>query len=294
MGSTVNDALSGAKKGFESAGPLGVTIGTLGGVLGGPGQRAADAQAQIAEAQLAEQQAQRQAATSAATPSAAEIAQLERSIALNEADVTRKQRLLDAADPALIEAGKQALAILQGGSASAAVLDPIKRQRAEGRQKLEDQLRRQLGSGYATSSAGIEALTKYDQATSDTLAQASQQSLGQLLGTTQYTEGAGNQQTNIANSANFSQMYGNQSNRMVSAINSTPITMAGAQFAGDLYSSQNEARTLQQLLGLGAAAGGAAMGSPQVASGGLSYAAGSGGSNSAGQSYNGGYFSRTA
>lgn len=283
MGSAVSDAVNGVKSGGALS-ILSPGLTGLGGILSGPGQRAAALQGQMAEAQLAEQQNQRAQATSAAAPSLAELQQLSNSVQLNQTDIERKQKLLASADPALMEAGQQALKLLQGGEA--ANLDPLKRQRAEGRTQLEAQLRQQLGSGYATSSAGIEALRKYDESTSNSLQTAQSQSLATLLGSAYQTESVGNLQNNIANSSALSGQYGAQSSRMVSAINATPITAAGAQYAGDLFSNQADAQTRNTLLNLGVQAGTA------VATGGMSAAGGAKGASAGGGG--GGYFSRQA
>ena len=51
------------------------------------------------------------------------------------------------------------------------------------RQQLKNTLSERLGSGYETSSAGIEALSRFDDDTSNVLMSAQQQTLGMLLGT---------------------------------------------------------------------------------------------------------------
>lgn len=257
---------------FEQYTPAGMLIDTF----TQPGRDAAAASAKIAQAQLDEQRTTRAAATAAATPSLQELQQLQQGITLNQTDIDRKQKLLASADPALIEAGNQALALLQGKEA--ANLDPLKNQRAEGRTALQAQLRQQLGSGYATSSAGIEALRKYDESTSNALQTAQQQSLNSLLGITQGTESQGSLQSNISNSAALSQARGAINTRQVAAINGTPITMAGAQFAGDLLSAQNNAANMNTLLNLGTSLGTSAI------AGGLSGGGSSGGTSALGNS----------
>lgn len=218
-------------------------------ISGGAGRRAANAQGQIAMAQLAEQRAQRAAATAAAEPTPEELAQLERSIQLNTQDIARKEKLLASSDPALIEAGTQALALLQGKEAS--ILAPLKNQRAKEEAALREKLRSQLGSGYENTTAGIQALQAFGESSNNVYANAQQQSLAQLLGVAQNTSAGYGIQNNISNAGNIANQFGNISNRRVSAINSTPITAAGSQYAGDLANAQQQAATMNQLVNLG-------------------------------------------
>lgn len=109
-------------------GALAASVGAIGtGIVGQAivGERQAQVQGRAAEARLAQQREDRRLSLEAVEPSPEEIAQIERSIELNEQDISRKQRLIDAADPALIEAGQQALRLLQGQEAR--TLDPIRR-----------------------------------------------------------------------------------------------------------------------------------------------------------------------
>lgn len=153
------------------------------------GQNAAKAQRGMMEAQLSNEERMRAEASAVAAPSEYEINRLEDAYQANNNELQRRQKILDSSDPALIEAGRQTLALLQGTEAKS--LAPIKRQREEQRKQLEAKLRSTLGSGYANSSAGIQALNQFDQQTGDVLGNAQQQSLGQLLGVAQ------------SNSANF-------------------------------------------------------------------------------------------
>ena len=217
------------------------------------GQSAADAQGRIANSQLDEQRRTRAAAVAAANPSPQEIQTLQDMIHTNTADIARKQKLLDSADPALIEAGHQALDLLQGKEAT--VLGPMRDEQARQRAKLEDNLRQKLGSGYDTSTAGIQALAAFDQQSQLALQGAQQNTLASLLGTTQNTEQFGNMNSNMQASGMASQLYGNQSTRMVNAINGTPITMAGAGDVSSLYSSINDGQSARNTGGLISQAG---------------------------------------
>ena len=215
--------------------------GIVGSVLQRDAAREAASGAQrAAEAQLAEERATRAAALEFADFTPEELAQIESTIALNEQDIERKQELLDSADPALIEAGRQALQLLRGEEAK--TLDPIRRQRQEDRLKLEDNLRSQLGTGFATSSAGIQALNDFDSETGSFLAVEQDRSLGRLLGTAQNVEGLASITGNIATGGNLANLLGAGRRRGIAAITQTPITQAGAPFVGDVLGAQAQGR----------------------------------------------------
>ncbi len=226
------------------------------------GQDAADAQGQIAEEQLNQQRSDRDSAVAAAEPSPQEIAQLNRAISLNEADIIRKDKLLASSDPALIEAGKQALDLLKG--AEAKTLGPLKSKIAKEEQTLRQRLASQLGPGYENTTAGIQALQAFNEQSSNAISTAQNQTLGQLLGVAQDTSSRYGYQTNIANSGTFAQLYGNQSARKVNAITGSPITNAGANFVSDLQSARNAQQTFGQVLQIaGIATGAGAFNSPK-------------------------------
>ena len=232
---------------FGEIGNLVVDTATLGATAG---MRGAKAQGDIANAQLAQQQADRGLALKYAEATPEELAQLNRGIALNEADIARKQKLLDSSDPALIEAGKQALGLLRGEDAK--VLQPLRNQFDQQEQTLRSKLQAQLGAGYENSTAGIQALEAFNQQKNNALASAQNQSLGQLLGVAQNTSANYGTQANIANAGTLGQLFGDINKRKVSAINGTPITGAGAEFVGQLQG----ARANQQLINTGINAAG--------------------------------------
>lgn len=126
-----------------------------------------------------------------------ELMTLETTVRNDERTIQRESQLLDAVDPAIMEAGKQAYAMLQGQEAT--TLGPLKQQRARDRQKLTETLRRQLGPGFETSSAGIEALSRFDEGTSSVLGQAQQNAIGQFLGVSQNAAGMSRSSINAAN-----------------------------------------------------------------------------------------------
>lgn len=112
----------------------------------------------------------------AAAPSSRELKALdemnriyERNIQLSEANLSRQENILNTIDPSIVESGNQLLQLLQGGDSR--FLDPVKRQRTEQRGKMENRLREELGSGYASSAAGMQALQNFDQQTAYLIAQ---------------------------------------------------------------------------------------------------------------------------
>lgn len=147
----------------------------------------ADANQKIAEEQLGAAKETRNMALGYAQPTWGELQNLQNELnnqfrvqTLQDAALQRDKELLAARDPAFIQAGHQALQLMQGQDA--AVLAPFKTQRALQRSQLVNSLQKQLGSGYANSSAGVEALTRFDQETSMMTSQLQQQTLSQLMG----------------------------------------------------------------------------------------------------------------
>lgn len=238
--------------------PVGVGLDPLDLTGRRAGKRAAEAQGNIAEAQLAQQREDRDLALKYAEATPEELAQINRSIALNEADIQRKEKLLASSDPALIEAGSQALKLLRGEEAK--TLGPLKANLAAQESKLREKLAQQLGPGWETSTAGIQALQAFNEKANAALSGAQQNMLGLLLGTAQDTSARYGAQTNISNSANLSKLFGDISSRSVNAINKTPITGSGAQFVGDLQNARASQAATGNLINIGATLYGAASG----------------------------------
>ena len=233
--------------GIETAAIIGGAT-LVGGVLqAGAARRGARAAESAAEAQLAEQRRAQGLALEFAEFSPEEIANLQRAVEVNEQDIARKTELLASVDPALIEAGNQALQLLQGEEAR--TLDPIRRQRQDERTRLEDQLRSQLGAGFETSTAGIQALNDFDAETGSLLAVEQDRSLGRLLGVSQNVAGLSSLGQNIAAAGSLANLFGEQSRRQVAAITGAPITQAGAQFTGDVLGGQIEQRLIGDITG---------------------------------------------
>lgn len=277
---TVLGTVAGAGVGFALGGPLGAAAGASVGGGFGAGLDGAEAQENIAKAQLAQQQADRQLALQYATPSPEELAQLNKAIALNEADISRKEKLIASSDPALIEAGKQALQLLQG--AEAKTLAPLRSSIAKQEQTLRQKLQAQLGTGYENTTAGIQALNAFKEQANNSMSTAQNQSLAQLLGVAQDTSSRYGAQSNIANAGTIGSLFGNIKNRQIGAITGTQITNAGANFVGDLQS----ARSTQQLFGNVLGAGAMLYGAGAFNGGGGQIAGTTGGPFSTGQTLN--------
>lgn len=106
------------------------------------------------------------------------MADMDKRIADQEKNLARQEQMISAIDPTIMEASQQALRLLRGESSS--VLAPMQKQRDMQRQKLMNSLREQLGPGAETSTAGIQALTRFDAETNSLMAGAQQQALGNL------------------------------------------------------------------------------------------------------------------
>lgn len=231
-------------------GGVGSTIGkAVSGLTGA--DAAADAYGNAANAQLSQQQQDRASAVKYAV-SDEELQQLQQSISLNNQDIARKQKLLASADPALIEAGNQALQLMQGKSAAS--LKPLQDQRAQQRQQLQQTLASQLGPDYASSSQGRAALNQFDQQTSAVLTGAQQQAIGQYMGYANNAEQFGNLSQNMQQQNNIAGMYGNQSARRMSAITGTTVN-PGLQYAGQQFLANQNMNNMGALFAMAGAKG---------------------------------------
>jgi hypothetical protein len=112
--------------------------------------------------------------------SPAEMQALQKAFAQQGAALDRQAKLFESIDPAIMEASQQALSLLRGEEAKS--LAPLRANMKRQRQQLVDRLREQLGPGAETSTAGMQALNRFDQQSSDSLFNAQQQSMGDLFG----------------------------------------------------------------------------------------------------------------
>ena len=236
-------------------------------------QKIAQQQADLARQVIEMQRKDRETAVGYAAPSIEEMAQISKQLEMSMASlnsqlasIAKDEELLHAVDPALKEAGVQAYQLLKGQEAAA--LSPIRTERERQKQILRSSLRAQLGSGFETSSAGIEALNRFDQETAGVLQQAQDQTLQSFLGL------AANIRPDVSGKigrayAGASQIGAvgltglqNVAGRKVSAFNQVPIsyqnlvTTAGAGEIGNLVNAQ----TVGQLFGNIGQIGGAVAG----------------------------------
>lgn len=213
------------------------------------------AQERGAMAQLDQQRQDRSLAMAAAEPSPDELIAIERNLRANERDIQRNERVLDAVDPALIEAGRQALQLMQGEEAK--TIDPIRKARLRQRQELESQLRQRLGSGYADTTSGNRALAEFDYQTDTLMAQEQDRSLGTLLGSSQFSRQVADITPNINAGTSLASVLGNIGNRRVNAITGTPINEAGAPFVAEALGAQAQGQFWNNIMNSAMTAGSA-------------------------------------
>lgn len=169
------------------------------------------------------------------------LAALDRDIANQERNLSRQEQLISQIDPTILEASQQALKLLRGEESSA--LSPLKRQREQQRQRLLNSLREQLGPGAETSTAGIQALNRFD-AESDTLFGNAQQNALTNLGNTagQFNAVRPDMFRDIMGLSQLSQGKTDLAYKQAGALSNARLGLqqtAGAQYTGDLLNAQN-------------------------------------------------------
>lgn len=243
------------KKAFDFT-PAGMVLGEL----QRPGMEAAAAAERAAMAQQGA--AGRQyAITSQLTekPTAEAMLTFDKSLAAQERNLARQEQLVSQIDPTILEASQQALRLLRGESSS--TLAPLQQQRDTQRQKLLNNLREQLGPGAETSTAGMQALSRFDSETSNIMSGAQQQALGNLGALTgqftaarpdilRETQGFGNLATGRAGLA-FTRAG------LLSGQGQNVINTAGAENTGALMRAQGQQALYNQITGAGISAGSA-------------------------------------
>jgi hypothetical protein len=104
--------------------------------------------------------------------------------------ISTMQNQLNAMSPQVQAAGQDYYNLLTGQSA--AILAPLQQQQTQQRNQLMDQLAGTMGPGFMSSSAGIQALTNFDNQSAITLNNAQMNAI-QTVGS-QYMAGAGMQE----------------------------------------------------------------------------------------------------
>ena len=113
------------------------------------------------------------------------MAAIDRMISLRQSALTdfegviqKQKSLLDQFDPLSKESGNQLLSLMQGKESQ--FLAPVQKQREQQRQRMEATLARTMGPGWRTSSAGMEAMNRFDDASYRAYADISFNALNQL------------------------------------------------------------------------------------------------------------------
>lgn len=262
-------------------------LGGIGETLFGDGGAGAAGNAAMAQQRAAQQQYaetskrinaaeaySRQAGEQLGAATVSGLASLDRDLQLQEKNISRQEQLISQLDPTIIEASQQALRLLRGESAS--TLGPLKAQRDQQRQKLLSSLREQLGPGAETSTAGIQALTRFDAETDNLFAGAQQQALSTLGGlSSQFTSqrpdmfreimgrsSLGQQKYGLgANQAQFTMgqgQFGLQAAGLLNQAANPMLQSAGAEYTADVIRGQQQRKFGESLfkIGAGAAIGG--------------------------------------
>jgi len=251
-----------------------------------------------------------------AADSPQELAALEKAMESQEKFLQRQEQVLANIDPAVIEAAEQTLAVLRGDESQ--FLDPVRQERARQREDVVNMLREQMGPGAETSTAGIQALNKFDAETNMLISEQRQRGLNQLWGIANQgaTSSVSAQNAAAGGLGALGQAFGDRAQRMANtrlggldrAISSANLEQgafanlmnaqqglaagAGSNQVGNLIASQGQQSFINQGLQLAMMAMGASAGGPAGAA-----AAGAAGSSMGGTSYlsnNPGTFSQGA
>lgn len=102
------------------------------------------------------------------------------SFAARLAEIDKERALLEQVDPLVKQSGENLLNLLKGESSAA--LKPVQDERDRQRRQLEANLASSMGPGFRTTSAGIEALTRFDQESSSLFSNVQQQAIQQQAG----------------------------------------------------------------------------------------------------------------
>ncbi len=220
-------------------------------VMGDGGADAAEKAAKEQRRVSIEQYNQTKDITDRATVSG--IASFEQDLKNQEKNLARQEALISQIDPTIVEASQQVLKLMRGEDST--TLSPLKRQRELQRQKLLNSLREQLGPGAETSTAGIQALTRFDSESANIFGGAQQQAMGTL---TQIGNSWGNSRPDmfreIMGRSQFGQGKSNLLMNQASILSGAGkglIDTAGAQYTGDVMRGKQDLAWNNQLLEMG-------------------------------------------
>lgn len=232
------------------------------GMLGSGAASAAAGRAagRAAEAQLAESRRVEDfgknlmtsvADLSRATP--AELTAYERSLDSASNLVQRDSKLLEAIDPALLEASNQALSLIRGQDAAA--LAPLRKEREAQRSNLLRSLREQLGPGAESSTIGMRQLQKFDMDTASLLNNTQQSTLNMFLNSaqTQRAQVPGNTASLLSVGSGFGRIADRGLNAGTATMNAMNgvASNAGAPFVGEQVAAQGLGSMFNQVAQVG-------------------------------------------
>lgn len=206
--------------------------------------------------------------------------------------IGQQQAQVDAMDPQVKAAGQNLYQLLSGQASS--MLAPIQAQVDLQRKQMMNNLSSQMGPGFMTSTAGLQAMTNFDIQSSSLMAQTQFQALnqavnsyGSLAGMQQQGQNAITGQTGsayqLAQNANQMALQGYEygANRVTQATEfgqqmqqgaqQNMISTAGGQYAGAAYLGGARSQLSASMLGT------------MIAGGGMSFMGMGGGKNNIGQ-----------
>lgn len=255
---------------------IGAAGSLIGGAKAGKGAAAAGkAQAEVAQQGLQDAKEARtkayQIASSAAIPSASELKLMDQTVGnsyqalsaqLNS--ISKATEMLNNLSPSIKAAGEQTYNMLNGQAS--ALLKPIQDTRARQRSELQNQLASRLGPGFQTTAAGILAMNRFDEDTTNTMASAQFQAFNQTLNASTSLAGLGGNlasqisasgtqmSQNAFNQQNAQQQLGIQAanifaggSAQVLNANAKLSDTIGNQFAGQINQGQNLAAFAGQI-----------------------------------------------
>lgn len=195
-------------------------------------QQAANSAQSSAQAQLLAAQSVRSATMNIAGSSPQELNRIGQQYDAAMTNLQQQQQLMSSIDPALMEASKQALGILQGGTA--ATNNPLMAQRSAQRNQLVSSLQNQYGPGAESSSIGQQALQQFDMQTNSMFQQNQQNTLGQLTGIANSGGNEGALSSALGSVQNANSNYSNIIQRQIAASNGTAGPVIGAAGANSV------------------------------------------------------------
>lgn len=217
-------------------------------------KQSADAASRAALAQQGEARANYNETAGIINPASVQaLQQMDKSIGEQDKNLQRQETMISQIDPTIIEASQQALRLLRGESSS--TLAPVQNQRNLQRQKLVNTLREQMGPGAETSTAGMQALTKFDSETNNLMAGQQQSALSNLGNiSSQFSAQRPDMLRNIMGGNDLSQQRFGIAQNQAAALGNARMGLqqtAGAQYAGQLLGGQYQQAAGNQMLAYG-------------------------------------------